>query len=375
VGKIAGAVGASTIAMGCDFAHPTGRLEMCYFSCRSRSLVRNPWGSQMRRREFIALMGGSAAALSLFWPLAARAQQPAMPVIGYLQPGSPNASQVAAFRKGLSETGFVEGKNVAIEFRWAHNDNSRLPELAADLVRRRVAVIVTPNGFGPAFAAKAATATIPIVFGNGVDPVQTGLVASLNRPGGNLTGINGMGAELGPKLLGLLHELVPGAARFAVLVNPTSPAADTMIADLQGAAATIGRQIEVLTAVTNRDIDAAFASLVQKRVDALVVVPGLQIANINAQLVTLAARHAVPAIYPNRGFTEDGGLMSYGTNLLDQVRQVGLYTGRVLKGEKPADLPIMRATRFEFIINLKTARALGLEIPPGLLAIADEVIE
>jgi putative tryptophan/tyrosine transport system substrate-binding protein len=327
----------------------------------------------MRRREFITLLGGAAAT----WPRSAHAQQPAMPVVGFLFNGSPEdgANTAAAFRKGLSESGFVEGRNVAIEYRWAHNENDRLPELAADLVRRRVAVIATMGGPATAFAGKAATTTIPIIFSNGLDPVQTGLVASLNRPGGNITGITSMNAELMPKRLGLLHELVPGAARFAVLINPTSPAADTMIADLQAAAATIRRQIDVLTAVINRDIDAAFASLMQKRVDALVVAPGLPIANINAQLVTLAARHAVPAIYPNRGFTEAGGLMSYGTSLLDQARQVGLYTGRILKGEKPADLPVMRATRFEFVINLKTARALGLEIPPGLLAIADEVIE
>jgi putative tryptophan/tyrosine transport system substrate-binding protein len=331
----------------------------------------------MKRREFIALIGGAAASSSPIWPRIAPAQQPAMPVIGFLDSGSPEpgAGRVAAFRKGLGETGFVEGRNVAIEYRWAYDEFARMPELAADLVRRRVAVIAALTSLPGPLAAKAATATIPIVFGMGADPVQSGLVASFNRPGGNVTGVLSMNAELGAKRLGLLHELVPGAARFAVLINPTSPAADTMIADLQAAAATIRRQIDVLTAVINRDIDAAFASLMQKRVDALVVAPGLPIANINAQLVTLATRHAVPAIYPNRGFTEAGGLMSYGTSLLDQARQVGLYTGRILKGEKPADLPVMRATRFEFVINLKTARALGLEIPPGLLAIADEVIE
>jgi len=314
---------------------------------------------------------------SSLWPLAACAQQPAMPVVGYLYAGSPEPSaiQVAAFRKGLSETGYVEGRNVAIEFRWAHNEIDRLPELAADLVRRRVAVIVTPGSVTPALAAKAATTTIPIVFSSGADPVQSGLVASLNRPGGNVTGFSTMSNEIGAKRLGLLHELLPGAARFAVLVNPNSPTAELQIKDAQAAASTIGRQVEILYAGTNSEIDTAFASLVQKRADALLVSSEGFFTNRRVQLVTLAARHAVPAIYHVREFAEAGGLMSYGPSQTDQWRQVGIYVGRILKGEKPADLPVMRPTKFEFIINLQTARLLGITVPPTLLAIADEVIE
>jgi putative ABC transport system substrate-binding protein len=331
----------------------------------------------MRRREFIALLGGGSAALSLFWPLAARAQQPAIPVVGYLEAGSPepSASRLAAFRKGLGETGFVEGKNVTIEFRWAYNDNNRLPELAADLVRRRVAVIGAFSTAAPGLAAKAATSTIPIVFQTGSDPVKDGLVASLNRPGGNVTGLSSMNMELMPKRLGLLHELIPGAARFAVLVNPNNPAAESITTDVQQAAASIGRPIEVLTAGTSGEIDAAFVRLVQIRGDALLLSPDALFDSRLVQLVTLAARHAVPAISNYRPFAEAGGLMNYGTSLNDQLRQAGIYTGRILKGEKPADLPVMRATRFEFIINLQTGKILGIDIPPALLAQADEVIE
>jgi ABC-type uncharacterized transport system substrate-binding protein len=327
----------------------------------------------MRRRAFIRLLGGAAVS----WPLAARAQQPAMPVVGYLYGGSPGASAdfVAAFRKGLSDAGYVEGQNVAIEYRWTHNDNDRLPELTADLVRRRVAVIVTPNFIAAALAAKAATTTIPIVFGGGFDPVHAGPVASLNKPGGNATGVSFMSVELGAKRLGLLHELLPGAARLAMLVNPTNPNAEANITEARGAASYIGREIEVLTASTNRDIDTAFASLVQKRADALLVSPEPLFTNRRVQLITLAARHAVPAIYPIREFAEIGGLMSYGPHITDQYRQVGVYTGRILKGEKPADLPILRPTNFEFVINLQTAKILGLEVPPTLIARADEVIE
>jgi putative ABC transport system substrate-binding protein len=308
--------------------------------------------------------------------MVAHAQQPAMPVVGYFYAGSPEpfANQVAAFRKGLSETGYVEGRNVMIEYRWGHNEYDRLPELAADLVRRRVTVIATPNTIGAALAAKAATATIPIVFGAAVDPVQTGLVASLNRPGGNITGINSMNAELMPKRLGLLHDMVPGAARFALIVNPNFPAAESVIADLKAAAATIGRPIEVLYAGTDRDIDAAFASLVQSRADALLVSPGGMGIN-TTQLGELAARHAVPAIYSVRQYTDAGGLMSYGTSLTDAFRQMGVYTGRILKGVKPADLPVIQSTKFELVINAETARMLNLTVPPSLLAIADEVIE
>ena len=324
----------------------------------------------IRRRSFITLLGGAAA-----WPLVVRAQQPALPVIGYLNVGEPGERQVAAFRKGLSETGYVEGRNVAIEFRWARYDGERLPELVADLIRRRVAVIATPASMPAAFAAKALTTTIPIVFSGARDPVQAGLVASLNRPGGNVTGVTSMNVDIGPKRLGLLRELVPRAARFAVLVNPTAPITDSEIADLQSAASAVGRQLDILTASTNHDIETAFANLAQKQIDALVISPNTLFGSRRAQIVTLATFHRVPVIYSDRAYTEIGGLMSYGGNLADTFRQTGIYTGRVLKGEKPADLPVMRATKFEFVINLQTARAFGLTVPPGLLAIADEAIE
>ena len=324
----------------------------------------------MKRREFITLIGAA-------WPLAARAQQPAMPVVGYLGTGTPGsgANGLAAFRKGLSETGFVEGRNLEIEFRWAQNDRNRLPELAADLVRRKVAVIAAPGSVLGALAAKALTTTIPIVFSTSGDPVQLGLVASLNRPGANVTGFNDMSSELVPKQLGLLHELLPGAARFGVLVTRTNPWIDGLIRDAQSAAAAIGRQVEILFAGTDREIDAAFANLVQKRVDAFLVATDTVLIGRLTQIVTLAARHAMPAIYPNRSWADAGGLTSYGPIVNDQGRQAGIYTGRVLKGEKPAELPVMRATRFEFIINLATARAIGLMVPPTLLALADDVIE
>jgi putative ABC transport system substrate-binding protein len=335
--------------------------------------MRNP----IRRREFITLLGGAAAVSAASLPSAARAQQRAVPVVGYLANGSPEATAhlVAAFRKGLSETGYVEGQNVAIEFRWTHNDDNRLPELAADLVRRQVAVIAAAGSIAAALAAKAATATIPIVFGAGADPVQTGLVASLNRPGGNVTGVSTMNNELVGKRLGLLHELVPGAARFGALVNPNNPNSESMIMDARAAAAAIGRQVEVLSVGTNREIDAAFASLIQKRIDALLVAPDPLFVNRRVQLQSLATRHAVPAIFALRENVEAGGLMSYGSSLPDLFRQTGIYVGRVLKGEKPADLPVMRAVRFELVVNLQTAKLLGIEVPPTLLATADEVIE
>jgi putative ABC transport system substrate-binding protein len=327
----------------------------------------------MRRREFITLLGGAATA----WPLAARAQQPAMPVIGYLGLGSPEANVylLASFRRALSEAGYVEGRNVAIEFRWAHNEVDRLPELAANLVRRRVAVIATPSSVSAPLAAKAATSTIPIVFSNGADPVQAGLVASLNRPGGNVTGVTNMSLELGPKRLGLLHELLPGAERFAALVNPNALTAERQIKDAQAAASSIGRRIEVLTASTNRDIDTAFASLVQIRADALTVGTDQFLTSRRVQLATLAARYAIPAIFPTREYAEAGGLMSYGGSRTDRDRVAGLYIGRILRGENPANLPVIQPTKFEFIINLQTARTLGLTVPARLLAQADEVIE
>ena len=326
----------------------------------------------MTRRDFVSLLGGAAA-----WPIAARAQQPAVREIGFLRPGSPepNAHLVAAFRKGLGETGYIEGRNVVIEYRWAHNFNDQLPELAAELVRLRVAVIATPGSTAAAAAAKSATTTIPIVFSAGGDPVQTGLVASLNRPGGNVTGASSMSGELGAKRLGLLQELVPRAARFAVLVNPNNPLVEAFVTDLRAAGAATGRQTEVLTASTSRDIETAFAMLVEKRADALLVGPDPLFVSSRMHVAMLAARHAVPAIYPFREDAESGGLMSYGPSNTDLVRQAGIYTGRVLKGEKPADMPILRAIKFELVINLKTAKTLGLDVPAALLARADEVIE
>jgi putative tryptophan/tyrosine transport system substrate-binding protein len=325
------------------------------------------------RRKFIAALGGAAAT----WSLSVRAQQPVSPLIGYLESGSQaeRANLVEAFRHGLSETGYVEGQNLKIEYRWADNQYDRLPALAADLVRRQVAVIATVASTPAAVAAKAATATIPIVFSGGGDPVQLGLAASLNRPGGNVTGITSMNAELGAKRLGLLRELLPGIARFAVLVNPNSPLTDPFVADVRAAAGAIGLPIEILAAGTNSEIDAAFAGLVQNRADALLISPDVLFINRRVQLATLAVRHAVPAIYPFREDVEAGGLMSYGSSITDLARQTGVYTGRILKGEKPTDLPISRATKFEFVINLQTAKLLGLNIPPSLLARADEVIE
>jgi putative tryptophan/tyrosine transport system substrate-binding protein len=327
----------------------------------------------MRRREFITLLGGATT-----WPLAARAQQSTMPVIGFLHSASAAAfaAHLAAFHKGLSAAGYVEGQNVAIEYRWGEGQNDRLPALAAELVRRRVAVIVTPGSTAATLAAKAATAAIPIVFTIGTDPVKVGLVASLNRPGGNATGISNFDVEIGAKRLGLLHELLPGAARFGVLVNPDNPFfTESFVTELQTAASAIGREIEVVTASTNSDIDAAFPTLVKKRADALLISPDPLFVTRRVQLITLAVRYALPALYHRRELAEAGGLMSYGSDLPDQFRQTGVYAGRILKGEKPAEMPVQLPIKFEFVINLQTAKTLGIEIPATLLARADEVIE
>jgi len=330
----------------------------------------------VRRRELITLLGSAATAA---WPLTARAQPDGPPVVGYLYPGVPelSAGLVAAFRKGLNEAGFVEGSNVAVEYRFAYHDAARLPELAAELIRRRVAVIATPGGSQPALAVKALTTTIPIVFSTGIDPVQSGVVSSLNRPGGNITGIGSMNVELGAKRLGLLHELLPRAERFAALVSPTAGAAghEGLVADLKAAAAAIGRSIDFAVVATSREIDEAFAKFIQKRIDAVLVSPFSLLDNRRVQLVTLSAYHHLPTMYAFRDHVEAGGLMSYGSSAADRDRQLGVYVGRILKGEKPADLPVIRAVKFEFVINLQTARTLGLTVPATLLAQADEVIE
>jgi ABC-type uncharacterized transport system substrate-binding protein len=330
----------------------------------------------MRRRQFITLLGGATAS-SVLRPLAARAQQPTMPVVGFLNTGSPAGREpfVAAFRQGLKETGFVENQNVAIEYHYADGHYDRLPSLAADLVRRQVAVIDTFGSIAPALAAKAATTTIPIVFETGGDPVQGDLVASLNRPGGNITGVFALATAVEAKRLGLLREMVAKTTLIAVLLNPANPAFESQLNDIQQAARTIGQQLHILRASSEREIDAAFATAAQLPAGAMLVGADALFNTSRDQLIALAARYAIPAIFQVREFASAGGLMSYGTNLSDAYHQVGLYTGQILKGANPADLPVQQSTKFEFVINMKTAKALGLTVPNSMQLLADEVIE
>ena len=326
----------------------------------------------MNRREFISLIGGAAA-----WPLAARAQQPALPVVGFLssQSAAEWAVYLAAFRQGLNETGYVEHRNVGIEYRWAEGQYGRLPAFAADLVRLQISVIAATGHSAAALAAKAATATIPIVFITGADPVKLGIVYSLNRPGGNATGVYFLLNELAPKRLELLHQLMPAATTIAFLVNPANPSSQSETSDVQAAARILGLRVHAEKASSERDIDAAFANFVQERVNALFVAADAYLLDRRDQLVALAASHALPACFSTSAYVAAGGLMSYGPSATDAYRQAGLYTGRVLKGEKPGDLPVVQPTKFDLIINLKTAKALGITVPPSLLATADEVIE
>jgi putative ABC transport system substrate-binding protein len=327
----------------------------------------------MRRRDFITLLGGAVAA----WPLAARAQQPAMPVVGLLGTGWPDSApeQIQAFREGLSGAGFVQGKNVAIEYRWEEGQFDRMPGLAADLIRHQVALIFAFGGPRPARAAMSATSTIPIVFSAASDPVATGLVASLNRPGGNVTGTYSLANELGIKQLGLIRELVPAASTIALLVHSGTPGADLLPKDVQAAARSLGLQLVILSAGSERKLEAVFASLAQQRPDALLIQADTFLTHWRIQIAAAAAQHAIPTIAGSHDFAAAGGLMTYATSPTESGHQAGLYAGRILKGEKPANLPVVQATKFDFAINLKTAKALGLTVPPNLLAIADEVIE
>jgi putative tryptophan/tyrosine transport system substrate-binding protein len=326
----------------------------------------------MWRREFITLLGGAAA-----WPLAARAQHPAMPVIGFMSSRSPDDSThlVAAFRQGLHEAGFVEGQSVGVEYRWAQGQYERLGPIAGELVRRNVAVLVAMGGVPSALAAKAATASIPIVFSVGADPVKLGLVSSMNRPGGNLTGVSVLSTELETKRLGLLHELVPKASLFGVLINPSNLPSVAQARDVEEAARSIGRRVQIIAASSQPELEAAFAALVRQRADALLVGADPFFDTQRDRIVAFAAQQRLPALYQFREYALAGGLTSYGISLPDGYRQVGVYAGRILKGDRPANLPIVQPTKFEFVINLKAAKALGLEVPPMLLARADEVIE
>jgi putative ABC transport system substrate-binding protein len=326
----------------------------------------------MKRRQFITLLGGAAVA----WPLSARAQQPAMPVVGFLNDGATRSDLATAFRNGLSEAGFVEGRDVRIEYRWANSQYDQLADLVADLVRQQVAVIATTGPVEAALAAKQATATIPIVFTTGNDPVRAGLVAALNKPGGNITGVTTMNAELGSKWVGLLHDLLPRTTRFALLVNPGGRANSAeMVASMQDAAAAVGLQLEAVYAGASAELETALADAAQRQAGALMIVPDSLFLDRRAQIAELALHHRLPAIYVNRAFPEAGGLMSYGSDWTDTFRQVGVYCGRILKGAKPADLPVQRQTRFRLVINMKTAKALGLTVSDNLLTLADEVIE
>ena len=326
----------------------------------------------IKRRDFIALLGGAAAA----WPLAVRAQQPATPVIGFLNSASPDgyAPFVAAFRQGLNDAGYIEGQNVTVEYRWAEGQYERLRAFAAELVRRKV-IVIAATSTPAALAAKAATSTVPIVFTTGGDPIKLGLVASLNRPGGNITGVSSLISELGTKRLGLLRELVPSATVIATLVNPNFPGADGQLRDAEAGARALGLQLIVLRAGTEREIDAAFATMAQRGGGVLDVGVDPFFTERRDHIVALAASYAIPAMYPVRDFAVAGGLMSYGTDFADSYRQAGIYTGRIVKGEKPADLPVQRSTKFEFVINVKTAKALGLSVPNSMQLLADEVIE
>ena len=325
------------------------------------------------RRHFISALGGTVAA----WPLAARAQQSAMPVVGYLGTGVPGpfVKETDAFRQALAEAGYIEGQNVRIEYRWAGNQLAQLPALAAELVRSQVSVLIATGGSASALAAKAATTSVPVVFVLGADPVKLGLVASLNRPGGNLTGLTFFTVTLEAKRLELLHQLLPRAKIIGVLVNPQNPNTENQARELQRAADALGLQIQVLTASSDHDLEAAFEKLSQLRAEAVIVTAETTFTNRRDQIVALAARHSVPAMYPRQEYVESGGLASYGAGVLDSYRQAGVYAARILKGEKPSDLPVIQPTKFEFIFNLRTAKALGLTIPPSVLAIADEVIE